>query len=163
MSHSEHIRRGVATKAEKHAARYAEQQAAALKIIERAARLKQSCPSNARLAAAMGLSSSGAPSLVLKRMAENGVIQIGRDGNERVVRIVASGLQTAGEMTAEPRKDAIGSVRARMTRKDRFAEALADLDDIELAARRIGVAHDTARRLFDEICADLRRDGGQPE
>lgn len=154
MASAAHIERGKATRAEKYAAVFAEQEVTALALIEKAARLKQPCPSNLRLAHAMGLKSSGSPSAILKRLEQRGLIAIGRDGNDRVVRILASGLQTAGAMAAPPRPGSTGP-RRRMTRKDRFAEALAECGQIEAAAQRIGVAHDTARRLFAEICQDL--------
>jgi hypothetical protein len=150
----EHVRKGVAKRAERHADVAAQQDKIALQLIEKAARNGHSCPSNERLASAMGFASSGAPAAVLKRLQHRGLIEIGRNGNDRVIRIVASGLQTAGEMLAPARRGS-AAPRKRMTRKDRFAEALAECGDVNFAGYMIGVAHDTARRLFDEICADL--------
>lgn len=147
-------RRSMQTRALKTAARFAEQESAALALIEKAARSGHPCPSNARLANALGFASTGAPQAVLNRLQARGAIEIGRCCSERVIRIVASGLQTAGDMSS-PAKLRKNSGGGKVTRKDRYAHALSECGDINWAARMIGVAPETGQRLFAEICADL--------
>lgn len=97
MRQPEHIVRGVETKAAKLAPVLAEQEAAVLRLLEQAARLGNECPKNERLAQACGMTSAGSVRLVLNRLVEKGVIEIyGRQS--RVVKIVANGLRTAGQL-----------------------------------------------------------------
>lgn len=96
----EHVQRGVATKAAKQAAVYAEQETTVLRLIEQAARLGNECPNNARLAQACGLASPSSMVPIVKRLVAQGVIEVyGR--NSRVVEIVALGLRTAGQLTGQ--------------------------------------------------------------
>lgn len=151
----EHVRRGVETKRLRQEAIFAQQEKIALQLITKAAQQGLECPSNERLAGAMNMGSISTPVGVLKRLEAKGKIQVSRGRSSRVVRIIASGLQTAGEWKADAKPALKGPTRKRMTRKDRFAEALAECGDVNFAGYMIGVAHDTARRLFAEICADL--------
>lgn len=155
MQQPDHVRRGMETKRLKQDAVFAQQEKIAMQLITKAAQQGLECPSNERLAGAMNMGSVSTPVNVLKRLEAKGVIEVSRGRKSRVVRIVDSGLQTAGEWKADAKPVLKGPARKRMTRKDRFAQALSECGDISFAGRMIGVARDTARRLFDEICADL--------
>jgi DNA-binding MarR family transcriptional regulator len=95
----EHVQRGVATKAVKQAAVFAEQEATVLRLIEQAARLGNECPSNGRLAQACGMKSPSGGGNIMARLAAQGVIEVHGTQNARVVKIVALGLRTAGQLT----------------------------------------------------------------
>lgn len=93
------IRRSVQTKAVKQAAIFAEQEATVMRLLEQAARIGNECPINARLASACGLTSPSGGGKVLDRLQDKGLIEILGKPGARVVKIVASGLRTAGQVT----------------------------------------------------------------
>lgn len=107
MQQPDHVRKGVATKAAKQAAIYAEQEDIVFRLLEQAARLGNECPTNQRLATACGLRSSSGGGLVLDRLQAKGLIELAGKPSARVVRIVASGLKTAGQLTGRDAENVI--------------------------------------------------------
>lgn len=99
MQQPEHVRRGVETKAAKQAPIFADQEATVMRLLEQAARLGNECPTNARLASACGQASAGVAAKVLTRLQDKGLIEVLGKPNARVIKIVANGLRTSGQVT----------------------------------------------------------------
>lgn len=99
MQQPDHVRRGVETKRARQAPIFAEQEATVMRLLEQAARLGNECPPNARLASACGLTSPTAGGKVLERLQGKGLIEVLGKPSARVIRIVATGLRTAGQVT----------------------------------------------------------------
>lgn len=116
MTRADHITRAVETKSAKMAPVLAEQEAVVFRLLEQAARLGNECPKNARLAQACGMTSPNAVGRVLARLVDKGLIEVhGRQS--RVVKIVASGLRTAGQLNgAEVEKVIIDMITAAADR-----------------------------------------------
>lgn len=157
-----------AARADRTATRLAEQEAVVLAMLEKAARMNDECPSNAVLAVACGFSAANQAPAVVARLEKRGVIRVQRNSRKRKVTIVATGDATceviADERTygsrrkrpvAAPPRNQFLALRPALTPKDRLAEQVAEMGDVNVAAS--GLRMSPARRdaLWAEIVADL--------
>lgn len=89
----------MSTREAKHAALSADQDRIVLGMITQAARQGNPCPSNERLAAALGAKSVSTPAKVVERLEAKGLIVVHRTRSSRIVKVVATGHSTAGKAT----------------------------------------------------------------
>lgn len=157
-----------AARADRTATRLAEQEAVVLAMLEKAARMNDECPSNAVLAVACGFSAANQAPAVVARLEKRGVIRVQRNSRKRKVTIVATGDATceviADERTygsrrkrpvAVPPRNQFLPPRPTLTAKDRLAEQVAEMGDVNIAASVLRMSAARRDALWAEIVADL--------
>lgn len=127
MQQPDHVRRGVETKRARQAPIFAEQEATVMRLLEQAARLGNECPTNARLASACGLTSSSGAGKVLDRLQEKGLIEVLGKPSARVIKIVATGLRTAGQVTGRDAENVLLGMIAEAAVKGAVCPSNADI------------------------------------
>lgn len=109
-----------------------------LAVIAKAARDGLPCPDNTALGNALGVSHTMASEAVA-RLRKAGAIKIIANGSSRIVEVVATGERTAGHRT----------------RKDRFAELLADGFGPVDAGKAMSLKPNEWKAIYARIVADL--------